>query len=294
MPRSITMGIAAALAVLANAAFAGDCYNPPENDPKLAAFCYKEFGLDISVRAHADVPTNEDTGRAVVLPGVGFHYDKLDSNVGRNPLIGKRFELKAHAIGPQAFSISVEGDISVENVICPIESHCIIFGGGGGFGSNANNLAPFVKATLLRAGIDGGYFYTKNNKTFIVRALGGFSSDYNPKIYPRSGQSSNVDVGVSAAYYMRNNLALMASIMRHIDVGGNTEGGITEGRLRGRIRLFKNPDDMAALIKDVSLLLEVRAYEGEYKVRDIYNPQKESVRKHVTSLMGEAGMLLEF
>lgn len=293
------------LILLCFSARAEDCYVPviPDGDDKDARFCHSERAITIAIRAITDVPSHSDAPlRPVILPMVGARYQVLRNYKRR--AFGGRLSLKWGANATNAYNVEAEGELVDNHMLCPTADHCILLGNTLTVGANhleviaeAERPAPYVRSTIARMSVDGGYLYSRDNRTFMVKVFAAIGGDWNRAVYNPHSVGVTGDVGASISFNSLNNIALYASLIEHFGMS-NHSGLIHEGQFRARVRLLRDPDgnsqDDSHLFDDIHLQFQVKAYEGEMtakrRIFDVADPIPVKVR----SAMGEAGVIVEF
>lgn len=286
-------------------AFAGDCYIPyvlTEED-KDARFCHAEQGIDVTVRAITDIPLRlEESDASLLMPMMGAHFEFLKNTNVR--AWGVRASLKWGVDYGTAYNVEAEAELVDDKLICPTTDHCFLLGNTLALGANYvgvkdvdNRPLPYVRSQIARFSVNSGYLYSRSNRTFIVKVFGQLSGDWNRSVYDPQTVGVNGDVGAQVSFHSVNQMALVASIIEHYGLF-NHKGRIREGQFKARIRILRDPDSGIGLdrtlFNDIHLQFMVRAFEGEMTNFPKPHENIEQNTVKVRSLMGEAGVLLEF
>lgn len=304
-----TIAILGAFSVRAdNRDRAGECDNnldalffvpgdPDETVEDIHKACHSNRGADIEVSFVSDVPL----ARVAVTPGFAAHYDMM--GLGHGYWVTGRMRLGI-SVFKQLATAHTQAEAEVAKVFCNDEGHCFL--AGGTFGHDGRALmdlsdepsSRYARYTAAKIHAEAGYLFSKNNQTFLVKALGGASLDYQNKYHPRGdGLGPSADVGASIEYYSKTKLSITAAVMQHLGLFDQKDQ-ITSGKLEVRVRLYRNPDgsNRRASIRDVYWQAHLEGYQGELAQRDrrLETQPAEPARVQIRNLTGGTGLVIGF
>lgn len=297
------------LIALSFAAYAGDSENAfqvystidarvwvPDANGDLANAQHADRAIDVTARLVAD----PRKGNAGYEPEAGAHMRFL--YVRNNRLlrvdVGAAAGINMITEDSKMWSLRGFADAELAKLFCSDAENCKVWG----MHLNADvNLAriqgdiddtPYLKITPLGGHMTGGYLFTKNNNTVIIKALGGGHIDMQSDFYPGTSKEMFASLGGAAEMHLGNKLMVLASVVQHFGLL-DEENTLTEGKLKVRWRLLHQPIDRddPDLIKDLSLIFEVNAYKGELRRARSYYYQK---LVPVNTVTGNAGVTVGF
>lgn len=264
---------------------------PEGSEDKQPNALHAERSFDVKARLLYDSPTNLNNNQ-LELSG---HYRVLEINsdllFDRNVKLGV-----ASGIGGGGSGWLVEAQGEVAGLACK-GNHCFLYGSELGTDMDLTQTQqkpdPLLSTQFFAVVPGVGYLVSHNNKTFIVKVVGGG----NLQAPPASPQSfvPFVDVGAQARLLIGNRFTMIAEVMQHFGLF-DTRNQFKEGRLQLKWRFWHVPIDRyadRASFKGVSMQFDIRAYDGDLVTRAEYNNGQEGVIHH-TTITAAGGLSIEY
>lgn len=295
MKRLVVSGLSflAYLTLLLQPCVAGDArVFVPEDPNETPRAVHAERSGDLKVRLLYDSPTdllNRQVEATVHYRILSIRPDMLND-------INFNFGI-ASGIGGGASGWIVEAGGEIDGLNCDKGGHCLLYGSELGADADLTmaEIKPDPLVTTQAVGITPGvgYLFSRNNKTFIVKLMGG-AALHAPVSTERGGELY-ADVGAKARFLFGNKFTVVAEILQHFGLF-DSRNKFTEGRLQLKWRFWHVPIDRfsdAIAFKGASLQFDIRAYDGDQVTRADYNNGQVGVIHHTTVTAG-GGLSIEY
>ena len=243
---------------------------------------------------------------------LGVHYRVL--SIGNGWMIETHVGLSAtvagnrNADGSMMAGYGLQGGGEVARLYCPNKRACLFV--GGQLGVDYNNISGdtkpgiYISNPALQGDGETGVLFSKNNKSLILKLIGGVSGDAQKDHYGNYNQDPKNDgtgfefygeVGAGAQLLLGNKLWIMASVVERLGLinGANKQ---TEGKLHINARLWGVPIDEKnpSFFKGIYWEFEAKYIDGTIVGPDSGYYGVPPSNQKLQSFVAKTGLVVEY